>query len=161
MDAVNIVLCLCFLCFEFYMLSVALRRNGLVELRGKTNYLPLVAILLVSLLVLMPTETATRIELLRDALFYLALLSVLLVKRGFSERGAELLFTTVPWERIEAVRVEPYLTNKIRVRFFVNGRGLSVTFGRHRLQEVGDYLAARFPGLVVEGSLMKGGGSGK
>lgn len=142
MDVIDGLMCLGLVGAEAYVLAMALRRNGSVRVRGKADYVPAAIALFLALFFAVPGEGASTLEVLRDVLLYLTILSTLLVKRGFSEEGMAILFVTVPWERMGRVSLEAYQTSRALVRVHAGAWRLRLLFSRHRVAELVGYLAA-------------------
>ena len=136
MQILNYILCFIMLAVIGIEIGFILVRNKRIENKGNDNFFLFTLVVLVLMLVFPVLEMATALEALRNILVLVAVFATMAVKRGFSAKGMEKLFFTIPWCKITDIHITAYQTSKICVSCKTETYTFKLYFSRYHLKKV-------------------------
>ena len=140
----NYMLCFVFIVVLIVEVVFILKRNRKIVMKGKDDFFTFTLIVLFALMIFPLSDMDSMVENIRN---------ILILKRGFSDKGMEKIFYTVDWDSIQSVHIDEYQTSKIKVVCQTEKGKHKLYFGKYKLKEVLRVLEQHVSNIYIQSSL--------
>ena len=155
METLNYFISLLLIIFMIFELFLIVTRNKKIRVRGHDDFFVIVLILFFAMVILPVKFENVLIESFRNVLIYMVIFTTFAIKRGFSDKGMEKVFFTIPWEKIETLTLTDHYNNKFVVMATLGNYKLKLIFNNAYIKKVADFVAIKYPDLKIQESLIK------
>jgi len=149
-DYILCALALAALVWETWMIA---KRNRTIKVKGKDDFFTFCIVMMFAMLFLRPEIDVDMLTSLRNTLILMALFFSLAIKRGISERGVEKICFVIPWDKITAIQVDVYQTNKLVVYFHTEKHRWKLFFSMHLVKKLVYEIQQYYPKVMISETL--------